>query len=206
MDFIFDPSLVLYLPLEQLDGSSFTSKDAYGHLCTVTGALWRPNGHYFDKSDDQIDCGNPVATQLTSALTLDIWCKPSNVTAVQAIVSKDNGAQRNYWISIEPSLLFTMVVSNVKKELSMGVSPVIDTWYNFVGTSDGINMRAYVNGEYKTTRAGGVCDNDAVNLIIGSRISDRYFGGVIGEVRIYNRALTFPEIQHNYLATKWRYR
>ena len=31
-------------------------------------------------------------------------------------------------------------------------------------------------------------------------------GGTMGEVRIYNRALTPLEIQHNYLATKWRYK
>ena len=27
----------------------------------------------------------------------------------------------------------------------------------------------------------------------------------IGEVRLYNRRLTPLEVQHNYLATKWRY-
>jgi len=27
----------------------------------------------------------------------------------------------------------------------------------------------------------------------------------VGEARIYSRALTLPEIRHNYLATKWRY-
>ena len=54
MNFIFDPSLVLYLPLYQLDGASFVSKDAHGHLCSVTGALWRPNGRWFDGTDDTI--------------------------------------------------------------------------------------------------------------------------------------------------------
>jgi len=51
MDFIFDPSLVLCLPLYERDGSSFPSRDTYGHLCTVTGALWRENGHYFGGLD-----------------------------------------------------------------------------------------------------------------------------------------------------------
>ena len=32
------------------------------------------------------------------------------------------------------------------------------------------------------------------------------FDGLIGEVRIYKRALTPLEVQHNYLATKGRYR
>ena len=32
-----------------------------------------------------------------------------------------------------------------------------------------------------------------------------YFKGLIGDVRVYNRALTPLEIQRIYLATKWRY-
>ena len=41
--FKYDPSLVLYLPLGELDGDKFMSRDAYGHLCAVTGATWTPN-------------------------------------------------------------------------------------------------------------------------------------------------------------------
>ena len=33
MDYIFDSSVALYLPLCELDGTSFQSKDAYGHMC-----------------------------------------------------------------------------------------------------------------------------------------------------------------------------
>ncbi|MDO8687497.1 MAG: hypothetical protein Q7K41_02790, partial [Dehalococcoidales bacterium] len=65
MDFIFDPSLVLYLPLYEPDSSSLMSKDAYGHLAAVTGATWGTLGRTFDGSDDQIDCGN--ASSLVTA-------------------------------------------------------------------------------------------------------------------------------------------
>jgi len=44
------------------------------------------------------------------------------------------------------------------------------------------------------------------DLIIGeARNLARDFDGRIGEVRLYNRALTPLEIENNYLATKWRY-
>jgi len=55
MNFVFDPSLELYLPLYELDGSSFMSKDACGHICLVTGALWGSQGRTFDGGDDYID-------------------------------------------------------------------------------------------------------------------------------------------------------
>lgn len=53
-DFILDPSCILYLPLWKKDGAQFMSDDMYGHLCTVTGALWTPQGRYFDGVDDKI--------------------------------------------------------------------------------------------------------------------------------------------------------
>ena len=60
MDFIFDPSLVLYLPLGQLDGTSFVSQDAYGHLCTVTGTVWGSRGRYFDGADDLVNANAAI--------------------------------------------------------------------------------------------------------------------------------------------------
>ena len=83
MDFIFDPSLVLYLPLYQPDGASFASRDAYGHLCTVTGALWTPQGRTFDGADDIIDLGNNVQTVLDA---FEIMNYPSNPNYEKALV------------------------------------------------------------------------------------------------------------------------
>ena len=76
MDFIFDPSMVLYLPLYELDGASFMSKDAYGHLCTVTGALWTSQGRDFDGIDDSITL--PTAFDSLTDLTLEAWLLCNN--------------------------------------------------------------------------------------------------------------------------------
>jgi len=40
---------------------------------------------------------------------------------------------------------------------------------------------------------------------LGDNYNISHWLGMIGEVRIYNRALTLLEIQHNYMATKARY-
>lgn len=37
------------------DGQSFMSRDVYGHLCTVHGAVWYADGAYCDGSDDYIE-------------------------------------------------------------------------------------------------------------------------------------------------------
>ena len=72
----------------------------------------------------------------------------------------------------------------------------------------------FVNGaEVSATWAygggtGGVAPQTTVAILqLGaiSRGTAELWNGLIDEVRIYNRALTPLEIQHNYLATKWRY-
>ena len=65
--FILDPALRLYLPLWKLDGNSFQSKDAYGHLATVTGATKVLQGFSFDGVDDKITI--PHAATLDFGLT-----------------------------------------------------------------------------------------------------------------------------------------
>ena len=39
---------ILDLPLRYLEGSSFMSRDVYGHLCTNYGSKWQLDGRYFD--------------------------------------------------------------------------------------------------------------------------------------------------------------
>ena len=67
-----DPSLRLYLPLYELDGQSFRSRDAYGHLCTVTGAKRGFNWWEFDGVDDVITIPHSSA-HLFSNVTVIAW-------------------------------------------------------------------------------------------------------------------------------------
>ncbi|KKN36480.1 hypothetical protein LCGC14_0773030 [marine sediment metagenome] len=50
--FVLDPSLVLYLPLYELDGQVVASKDAHGHKCTVTKATYTASGRTFGTDAD----------------------------------------------------------------------------------------------------------------------------------------------------------
>jgi hypothetical protein len=65
------------------------------------------------------------------------------------------------------------------------------------GTYDGANVRVYVNGVLAgTTAAAGAVGATVSPLRIGGNaVWGEYFNGLIDEVRVYNRALTAPEIQ-----------
>lgn len=226
MDFIFDPSLVLYVPLHQLDGASFMSRDAYGHLCTVTGALWRPDGRLFDGNDDQIDLSDGLPDlNFTKPATLMAWVKSTddehitlysvkgadhfvialgnNVTATltDELISMDGKfSGTNYRIGYE---------SADRNQLFDG------GWHHVVWVFGSSAYSIYLDGQSKTVTVGAGNDDGSYNVAGATSVyigayptfgSTWNFDGSIGEVLIYNRALTALEIQHNYLATKERYK
>ncbi len=210
MDFIYDPSLALYLPLYELDGASFASRDAYGHTCTVTGATWRPNGRWFDGIDDGISCGNSSSLNAVGAITIEAWIQPGVdfTSTFRQIVDKRNGgvAPTLLWHNVNHLIIYAggYAAAGGTTSLTSGI------WYHIAGVAiDGTSSnKVYLNGEDDTasTATASFVTNTA-NLVIGEKTGGgNFFKGLIGEVRIYNRALTPLEIQHNYLATKWRYR
>jgi len=210
MDFIFDPSLVLYLPLYKLDGASIKSQDAYGHLCTATGALWRPKGRLFDGTDDVIDCGVATAANFLagSPHSCLAWIKADAISTTQYIVVKGtSGIAFNYLLGVASTgVLFYGNTAGNSISVTATVSALVWTQVGFV--NDGTNVTFIKNGVLMDTfaRANSGATNET--LKIGSRGSGTpyAFDGLLGEVLIYRRVLTPAETLRNYQMTKWRYR
>ena len=210
--FILDPSLVLYLPLYRLDGASFMSKDAYGHLCTVTGALWTPQGRIFN-GDDYIDCGNDASLTHTK-ITIKAWIKTLSA-ARQIIVSKfdANTGDWGYVFRVnETTGVVQWQLTDYSADTLTSNSAVNDgNWHEVTVTSDQINLQIFIDGVIDNTKACATAIGDsAFSVLVGAwwNAANKayYFIGTIGEVMVYCRALTPLEIQRNYLATKWRYK
>ncbi len=207
-DFIFDPSLVLYLPLYQLDGVSFMSKDKHGHLSTVTGALWTPQGRSFDGADDYINAGNDASLDITDAITIEAWFTAGGQgqAGYGRLISKEGSV---FFLNFTSANILTCVIKDSGgTSHSIGVEVTYNVWHHIILAYNGALQTVDLDGEQFGTPASWVGDinTDTSNIVIGNReANDRSWDGLIGEVRIYNRMLTPLEIQHNYLATKWRY-
>jgi hypothetical protein len=211
VNFVSDPSLVLYLPLYCLDGSSFMSKDAYGHLCTVTGALWRPNGRSFDGEDDKITVPDGSLWDTGDEVTVSCWFKTTTAQTSRSLVLHDlNSYKYMLFITINS----TKIKFYTRTALGMVIPEATGiwddgVWHNAVGVykrSDGERGKLYVDGDLVGTDTG--YDEPIMEGDEGMHIglySNSYFEGTIGEVMVYNRALAPSEVQRNYLATKWRY-
>ncbi|MDD5703878.1 MAG: LamG domain-containing protein [Dehalococcoidales bacterium] len=199
---------VLYVPLwyEKLQGSSFRSLEPYHHSCAVTNAVWGSTGRTFDGTDDVINCGSGATLDaLTGNITVDAWIKPGSggegtlgrILDKQMIrLHMNGGAIVNLAISVGA------VFKGASAACSFG------SWHHVVGIFNGTNVLIYVDNVLTTgdATAGPIDAHAAESLYIGdSGSSSRCFDGIIGEVAVWNRALSASEIAQIRQATKWRY-
>ena len=207
---IYDSSLVLDAPLWGLQGSPFISNDIYAHTFTVTGAVWTPQGRTFD-GDDYIDIGNPAAVAFNGVgLTLEVWfTKPTAGRAERLIGYDTPGNPRYLFAPYTLNVLRIYIHDGTSSQDISGTTNVsggaffhgVYTYNNGVGT-------IYTNGVAEGTQTQALTSFAATGMYIGAynygAPAERLVG-TIGEVRIYNRALTPLEIQQIYLATRDRY-
>ncbi len=215
MDFIFDPSLVLYLPLYKLDGQVFADKSVYGHICTPTlTSFLSGRGRNFN-GNASIDCGSNPSLDCANGLTIITWQRSSSPTTVAQMQITKQGATSYetlyYGNQGKPSLyLKTSGTAWGVCVYCTLVSPA-NVWEHIAFTYDastgvGRVFRYGVEAATPSTTHSGTVGTNTNSLLIGGRAGNFAFNDDIGEVIIYNRPFTPQEIQHNYLATKWRYR
>jgi len=215
---------VLYLPLWRPDmaGSPIISKDKYAHSCTVSGALWTPQGRYFDGDNDKITIPDSAVLSAMPAITAEIWMKSDgDAGALNGLIGKYGAAGEVEWFTKldddAPEIGMRIYDASVNKRIGrMDTTSNVwdDVWHHIVfvwdGTALSSGIKIYVDtaqtDDTDDEAAGFVAIEDkTADVQVGTRTTDiGYFKGTIGEVRLYRRALTPLEIQHNYMAAKWR--
>lgn len=87
--------------------------------------------------------------------------------------------------------------SNMLYSASITQPLASNQWYHLAGTFDGTALKVYLDGQLKATRnVGGPIDDDALPLRIGSDDANRFFNGLMDDVRLWNRPLTDREVRN----------
>ena len=210
-----DPSLILYLPLYELDGAVFQSKDAYGHVATVTGATWGTQGRTFDGIDDVINLGKPAV--LDGGLTefsVVTWCYNFAAEGNAGIIGDiaDTGTANQCWhwrdaVGVGGTFLFYVSDGTNLKDANGPIVTPLNQW-NMIGATfkAGAFINTYVNTSMLATATtlGALITTRVHNLCIG-QFSGAYNNAVFSEAWLYNRQITTAEFNQKYLATKWKY-
>lgn len=180
---------------------------------TVSGASWTEgfsgSALQFNGINSYVTTPYNPAYDITNEITVMSWVRwdiePSTGQQWAQIVNKniDNEWQLQH-NSNNSQFEFALRTVNSRQYVMSNTSPQIGVWYHVTGVYNGENIRIFVNGVNDTVSARNhtgdiLVSNSAIN--IGSRTSlDRFFGGTIDEVRVYNFALTDSEILDVYLS------
>lgn len=212
-DWFLDPSLVFHLPLYQKDGDSFSSGDTHGYACTVAGALWTPEGRSFDGVDDQI-VGPVLPFASYSGMTILAWGSRT-LTGRRFIVSSGYAPwQFQIGLAGTDRLSIELNIDGTYRHLANDVSaPQIQAsgdFYQmgFTHTLSGGLWTFYVNGlPYTSGIQAGASYQGSNAIRVGAHVGlTNFWGGILGEISIYNRALQVAEVQKHFIETTWRYK
>jgi len=175
---------------------------------TVHEATWRRDGKYgkaleFD-GDDYVDMGNALSS--IGSFTIEAWIKPDDISGIKTIAGKlSYGAltgQVEWGLYIWNERIAVNIADGTVSKLSFaGQYLTVGIWQHVAVTwTQGGTVTLYLNGEGTSSSYAGGTLNDTEPLRIGASSPSlgNYFDGIIDEVRIYNRALSEPEIQTLY--------
>jgi len=150
---------------------------------------------------------------ITDAVTVEAWIKPSRLDVWQSPLEKGAHNDWAYGFYIEPAggnIGFEIGEEGSPATWAGAVAPVnsylaVGKWTHIVGTADSATGKVYlyIDG-YKRGEGSfsGQINTNSIPFQVGKRCDGGYFGGVIDEVRIYDRALSSSEIYSYYMANK----
>lgn len=202
------------------DGATFLSSDGRGYGCTVTGALWTPQGRQFDGIDDWITVPAKVTAGL-SALTEWAWVKPTDASrnhhvisdytadaTTSAILIVEDVAASGTWrvgVGLKGATTAWNFASATTTTLAYG------TWYLIGFSWDGTTRTFYVNGVADGTAAfsdTALLAAPTNNLALGRQYADatQRFQGTYGEAGISSLPKSAVWWANLYRATRWGYK
>jgi len=201
----FDPNLDLVSWWQFEEGGGTEANDSagtndgtlYGDPCWVAGYVgdWALD---FNGVSDYVEVADDDSLDITgSEITLSAWIKPDSLA--NANIVRKRQSDDGYYLIIYGGKI-RLAINDVGWNYGGYAPPSTGQWYHVVGVYDGSSRKVYVDSILRDTQSqsGNIVSND-VPLRIGTKNgSFESFGGTIDDVRIYDRALTEPEVLHLY--------
>lgn len=158
----------------------------------------------FKGSTDYINCGNDSSLNITDAITIEAWVKPTEAKQESICGNFVGAALGGYAIAILASRkLYFIVGSSGGANTIMGNTALsINSFHQIVATHDGTYLNVYLDGKsdkppVSATHVPFGASSSAV-YIGKTPYTYGYFKGMADEVKIYNRTLSAEEV-------KWLY-
>ncbi len=209
-----EPGLVGYWPTEEGRGS--LAEDVARARNAIFNAQWelspKSSSAYFDGVDDYavLDSAGSLASSFEMDLTIEFWFKTAGGSAMTFLSNgsgrmEPNDVNRNGW-SIELAADNTIHVKNDSTDFTaVSTNFADDNWHHFALVVNRLsNATAYIDGvQQNSLPASNFYGFGAPKMAIGARFVtngtvdsyDRYFNGIIDEVRIWNSARLLDNLE-----------
>jgi hypothetical protein len=192
------------------------ANDESGHGLhgTVYGATLVPDrfgnansAYYFDGIDDYVRVSNHPVLNFRESITINFWLSIGGFFDREACTLSHGNWENRWSISIVNERLRWNLrtdnnVNSGIKSLDSESSLELDTYYNVTVYYDGSDFEIYLNGQLDSFSSwSGLILTTAIDLLVGQALpSDSTFNfkGVIDDVRIFDYALSVPEIEALY--------
>ncbi len=213
---IYVGKLVAYYPFSGNgnDSSGFNNHGTVSGAALVDDRFGNPNSaYYFDGIDDFIRVPNHPSLNFHKEISVNFWMKVTQFFSNREAYPISHGNWENRWkVSINETnerIRWTIKTdtsaNNGIKDLDSQTQLVLDSLYMVTVLYDGSDFEIYINGALDaSSNWGGFILPTTIDLTIGQHLpgNNNYnFKGVLDDIRIYNRSLTFQEIQDLYNET-----
>jgi N-acetylneuraminic acid mutarotase len=191
-----DPTLIAHWALDEAEGGIAYDSVGENHGFVMGGAVWQPdagqvNGALqLDGVDDVIVADTPL-NPADGPFSVLAWVKGGG--AGRAIISEPAGPD---WLSLNPLTghLMSELTSSGRSASSLQSEATITSgqWHRIGLVWDGLYRTLYVDGVAvaKDTQSSLASPGSGFYIGAGNAMaSGTYFGGMIDDVRIYNRAV-----------------
>jgi len=187
---------------DEAEGSNASDSSGNNHNGILMGnPVWRPSGGKFggalefDGQGDYVELADESDFDIAGQITVSAWVNIRSVpSAWTAIITKGDSAWRLSTMEAERAFHFAVSGSTV---LNGQTRVSADEWHHVVGIYDGKEIRIYVDGRVDVSMPWdrGIETND-YPVLIGENAgqTERFWHGLIDDVRIFNYALTEDEI------------
>lgn len=193
------------------NGVNFTLRNSPAYSTSNGGVLTFASAS-FQYADTTTNLGD------LNTFTIEAWVKWNGNPAAgtNAIVTNlyDGVSKVNFTLgSCEPlsSTVRSGFYNGAWRNVTTGHTPTAGAWYHYVGTYDGSTVRLYVNvgTTYTLSYSGTPQSGGAIRIARRwddvDNVSTNFVDGTIPVIRIYNRALSTPEVTQNFNAQRSRY-
>jgi tetratricopeptide (TPR) repeat protein len=202
--------LVGWWKLDEKEGRTAADSSGNNHAATVQGDPdWQPaagkvgGAIALGGDGDFLDVADKAAFNCTGGVTLATWIKAETLDRPwQAIITKGDNAYRlqrnNETNTLEFACTGLQVANDNEYGSLFGSKEIaVDQWYHVAGVYDGRKMCLYMDGVLDASQeASGAIHTNDVHLQIGANteMGDRFWHGLIDDVRVYNCPLSPAEI------------